>query len=390
MAEPDRPSDPIAAVIITDELLRRSPATPDYLREKQAMQDLAQQMADRPTEIIPRLVALAMELCDGISAGVSVLDHEINRFRWLGVQGALAAMQGVTVPRKNSPAGLCMDIGGPVLFAQPGRAFGWMQGNPLQVSELLMVPLQSKGAAPLGTLWVIARETGHFDSGHARAMSDLAAFAAIALRMIQAEERLSQALSVQETLADEMSHRVKNGFALTAGMVRLSARNAVSKEDLAATLQGRLHALAEAHALVRRRFDQMPWDGADFGEILTRILLPHDEGRSIVRGPLVSIGERAVTSVALLFHELAANAAKYGSLSVNQGAVQIEWEADERNMRLQWRETGGPTTKPPERQGNGAKIVNGTVQQLGGTIDYDWRPEGLTVRLRLPIASLDK
>jgi two-component sensor histidine kinase len=137
-------------------------------------------------------------------------------------------------------------------------------------------------------------------------------------------------------------------------------------------------------------FDQMPWDGADFGEILTRILLPHDEGRSIVRGPLVSIGERAVTSVALLFHELATNVAKYGSLSVNQGAVQIEWEADERNMRLQWRETGGPTTKPPERQGNGAKIVNGTVQQLGGTIDYDWRPEGLTVRLRLPIASLDK
>jgi two-component sensor histidine kinase len=223
-----------------------------------------------------------------------------------------------------------------------------------------------------------------------RAMSDLAAFAAIALRMIRAEERLSQALRVQETLADEMSHRVKNVFALTAGMVRLSARNAVSKEDLAATLQGRLHALAEAHALVRRRFDQMPWDGADFGEILTRILLPHDEGRSIVRGPLVSIGERAVTSVALLFHELATNVAKYGSLSVNQGAVQIEWEADERNMRLQWRETGGPTTKPLERQGNGAKIVNGTVQQLGGTIDYDWRPEGLTVRLRLPIASLDK
>ena len=254
MADPDHPPEPIAAVVITDELLRRPPANPDYLREKQAMQDLAQQMADRPTEIIPRLVALAMELCDGISAGVSVLDHEINRFRWLGVQGALAAMQGVTVPRKNSPAGLCMDIGGPVLFAQPGRAFGWMQGNPLQVSELLMVPLQSKGAAPLGTLWVIAKETGHFDSGHARAMSDLAAFAAIALRMIQAEERLSQALRVQETLADEMSHRVKNVFALTAGMVRLSARNAVSKEDLAATLQGRLHALAEAHALVRRRF----------------------------------------------------------------------------------------------------------------------------------------
>ena len=390
MAEPDHHSELIAAVVITDELLRRPPPDPDYLREKHAMQDLAQQMADRPTEIIPRLVALAMEICDGVSAGVSVLDPETNRFRWLGVQGALAAMQGVTVPRENSPAGLCLDIGGPVLFAQPGRAFGWMQGGVLPVSELLLVPLQSKGAAPLGALWVIAKEAGHFDSGHARAMGELATFAAIALRMIQSEKRLSQALRIQETLANEMNHRVKNVFALTEGMVRLSTHSAVSKEDLAATLMGRLHALAEAHALVGRRFDQMPWAGADFGGVLTRILLPHDEGRSIVRGPALSVGERAVTSVALLFHELATNAAKYGSLSVDQGAVEIEWEADERDMRLQWREAGGPITKPPERQGNGVKVVNGTIQQLGGTIDYDWRPQGLIARLRLPIASLGK
>jgi two-component sensor histidine kinase len=134
----------------------------------------------------------------------------------------------------------------------------------------------------------------------------------------------------------------------------------------------------------------MSWGGADFGEVLTRILLPHDEGRSIVRGPVLSVGERAVTSVALLFHELATNAAKYGSLSIDQGAVAIEWEADGKDMRLQWREAGGPVTKPPVKQGNGVKVVNGTVQQLGGTIDYNWRPEGLTVRLRLPIASLDR
>ena len=103
-------------------------------------------------------------------------------------------------------------------------------------------------------------------------------------------------------------------------------------------------------------------------------------------GPILS--DRAVTSVALLFHELATNAAKYGSLSVNQGAVEIEWEVDEKDIRLQWREAGGPTTEPPVKQGNGAKVVDGTTQQLGGTIDYDWRPEGLIARLRLPIASL--
>jgi two-component sensor histidine kinase len=388
MVDPDQPSEPIAAVVITDELLRRPPVKPDYLREKQAIQELAQQMADRPTEIIPRLVALTMEICDGVSAGVSVLDRDTNRFRWLGVQGALAAMQGVTVPRENSPAGLCMDIGGPLLMAQPGRAFGWMQGSALPVSELLLVPLQSKGATPLGALWVIAKEAGHFDSGHARSMSDLAAFAAIALRMIQAEERLSQALRIQETLADEMSHRVQNVFALAEGMVRLSTRSAENKEDLAAKLIGRLHALADAHALVRKRSDQMPWEQADIGELLTRILLPHDEGRSIIRGPTLSVSERAVNNLALLFHELATNAAKYGSLSVDQGAVEIEWNADDKDVRLQWREAGGPAIKPPLRQGNGVRLVNATIQQLGGAIEYDWRSEGLIARLRLPIAAL--
>src|ERR1700741_670265 len=124
MGASNDPSRPIAPVIITDELLRRPPANPDYLREKLAIQDLAHRMAEQPGEVIPRLVALAMEISDGASAGVSVLDSNTNRFRWLGVQGELAVMKGVTVPRDNSPAGICMDIGGPVLLTYPDRAFG--------------------------------------------------------------------------------------------------------------------------------------------------------------------------------------------------------------------------------------------------------------------------
>ena len=164
----------------------------------------------------------------------------------------------------------------------------------------------------------------------------------------------------------------------------------MSKEDLTAKLTGRLHALADAHALVRRRFDQMPWEGADFAEILARILLPHGEGRAVVRGPGLSVGQRATDSLALLFYELATNAAKYGSLSVEQGAVEVTWEAKENDVRLQWREAGGPITKPPGKHGFGVRLVNSATEQLGGKIEYNWRPEGLIARLRLPIASLGK
>ena len=389
MSAPDAPPKPIAPVIATDELLRRPPANPDYLREKLAIQDLAHRMADRPGEVVPRLVALAMEICDGASAGVSVLDSDTNRFRWLGVQGELAAMKGVTVPRDNSPAGICLDIGGPVLLTYPERTFGWMQGGGSPIPELLLVPLQAKDAAPLGALWVVGKGGGHFDSGHARSMGELAAFAAIALRMIQAEERLNDALKFQETLATEMSHRVKNLFALIENMMRLSARGAVNKEDLVTKFSGRLHALADASALVRRGLDHLPWDGADFAEIITRILRPHDEGRSVVRGPALSVGERATNSLALLFHELTTNAAKYGALSADQGAVEIQWDADEKDLHLQWREAGGPVIAPPDKQGYGTRLVNVTMQQLGGRIDYDWRPEGLIARMQLPISSLN-
>jgi HWE histidine kinase len=330
MGAPGDPPKPIAPVIITDELLRRSPANPDYLREKLAIQDLAHRMAERPGEVIPRLVAVAMEICDGASAGVSVLDPDTNRFRWLGVQGELAAMKGVTVPRDNSPAGICMDIGGPVLLAYPERTFGWMQGGSPAIPELLLVPLQAKDAAPLGALWVVGKRGGHFDSGHARSISELAAFAAIALRMIQTEERLNDALKTQETLATEMSHRVKNLFALVESIMRLSARGAANKEDFVAKFTARLHALADANALVRRDFDHLPWDGAYFAEIITRILRPHHEGRSVVRGPALSVGERATNSLALLFHELVTNATKYGALSVDQGTVEIELQAGKR------------------------------------------------------------
>ena len=94
-----------------------------------------------------------------------------------------------------------MDIGAPVLLAYPERAFGWMQGGSPPIPELLLVPLQAKDAAPLGALWVVGKSGGHFDSGHARSIGELAAFAAVALRMIQTEERLNDALKTQETLA---------------------------------------------------------------------------------------------------------------------------------------------------------------------------------------------
>jgi two-component sensor histidine kinase len=91
----------------------------------------------------------------------------------------------------------------------------------------------------------------------------------------------------------------------------------------------------------------------------------------------------------VVFRELATNASKYGALSVDDGAVAVEWTIDEKDISLSWQEAGGPASKPPPKYGYGTRLVAATVQDLGGRIDYDWRSDGLAVRLLLPLASLD-
>jgi len=193
----------VAAVFITDELARRKPRKTDYRREKLALQDLAARMADQPEEILPRFVDLGMEMTGGISAGLSLYEENPapGVFRWQYLCGVLAPFNGATTPRDFSPCGITLDRNAPVLSVHPERVYSWIADANITVPEVLLVPLYLGGTDPLGTLWIVSEKEGHFDSGHARVMTELAAFVGIALRMQQSEQRLQQALLEQETLA---------------------------------------------------------------------------------------------------------------------------------------------------------------------------------------------
>jgi two-component sensor histidine kinase len=379
----------IAEIDITDELRRRSPPDPDYLREKLAIQDLAGRMSSAPNEVLPCLVELAMQICGANSAGVSILEAEAEQFRWFVPTGILSIFEGATTPRNVSPSGVCLDAGGPVLMARPERVYDWIRDAGITVPEVLLVPLMVKGSNPIGTLWIVADAAHHFDSGHARIMTELAGFAGIALRMIRTEARLTHALQQQQTLTKEMDHRVKNLFAIIDSMVRMTARSSNTKEELADRLSGRLHALASANALVRRSLaNGDATEGADLGELIRRVMRPYDHAAAIVEGPLVSLGEQSTNSLALAFHELATNAAKYGALNSAFGSVSVRWSVDDGTLDLTWSETGGPPTHGAAEPGFGLTLVATTIRRIDGEIEYDWRPQGLVARIRLPSASL--
>jgi len=204
----------------------------------------------------------------------------------------------------------------------------------------------------------------------------------------------------QNLLLREMSHRVKNLFAVTCGLVTLSARSARTPADMAEAVRERLGALARAHGLTRPGLingDGKPCQNTSLHALVQTILAPYvdpehfeDHGFFLITGPCLPISGNAVTSIALIMHELATNAAKYGALSSHGGHVRIDWSVKRDELLLTWKEHGGPSLDgPAENEGFGNSLVRRLVTgQFGGKLSYDWNPEGLIIRLSMPVKHL--
>lgn len=394
----------VADVFITDAFARRPVRPADHQLEKHALQDLAARMLDHPEEVLPRFVEQAMAVTGGSSAGLSLYeaDPAPGVFRWHAVCGEFARFDGATTPRDNSPCGMTLDCAGPVLARHPERLYDWIAAAGLVVPEVLLVPFYLGGPDPLGTLWIVGEDAGHFDQGHARAATELAGFVGTALRMQRDREQLSRALERQEMLAREMSHRVTNLFAVTDGMIRFGAKSARDKDDLARTLSGRLRALAAAHALACRTFDASGAEtillAPDLVALVRAVVVaPYQEEdagdeppRVVLDGPVVALGRHAANGLALVLHELATNASKYGALATGAGRVLLRWQMEEDELVLRWQESGGPpVTAAPAREGFGGRLLHGTVvRQLGGALERSWTRDGLCATIAIPADKL--
>jgi two-component sensor histidine kinase len=395
-AEAVPPSD----LYITLELHRRTPKATDYLAEKMALQDIAAQMVDDPEQVLSRLVERAMRMTGAASAGISAFEAQEGTagiFRWRDLKGELARFVGATTPRDYSPCGVCLDRFEPTLTRRPERHYSWIAEAGVVCPEVLLVPLYVARGEPLGTLWIVSEEEGYFDSGHARIMRELASFTGIALAMLRDQQRLQDAVMQQELLTAEMSHRVKNLFSIVDMMIRASEKSATSPAGMAKSLSGRLHALAAAHALVLRSFGigvgQPPQPGASLNDLILSILKPYDlsnTARFVVEGPEIGLADQAITGLALVFHEFATNAAKYGALVHDDGRVSVSWRQEGESLALQWRETDGPPiAAEPAQHGFGSTLARNTVvRQLGGAFSLNWRKEGLVAEFTLPLAKL--
>jgi len=203
------------------------------------------------------------------------------------------------------------------------------------------------------------------------------------------------ALEEREVISQELSHRIKNIFAVIAGLVTFSARGRPEFAGIAADLRDRITALGRAHDFVRpHSAGSQPVQRQDsLKGLLGELFAPYQErdtARVEIEGDDVTIDDRSATPLALLFHELATNASKYGALSVPDGTVRVSSMQDGDATVLRWIERGGPPLVAPARSaGFGTQLIElSAVRQLGGSVERDWRPDGLRVTIRVPRAAL--
>ena len=199
----------------------------------------------------------------------------------------------------------------------------------------------------------------------------------------------------QRLLAREADHRVKNIFANVHSMINLSARSAKSPKDMAQALRGRLDALLRAKDLVRPGImgTEHESEQTTMDALVRTVLQPYENGspdRIVLNGPDVPVGAKAVTGLALVLHESATNAVKYGALSRPDGSIHVTWDASGDALRLDWDEIGGPEINlRPQARGFGSILAERSVTgELGGRIEHDWRRNGLRLKLSIPLERL--
>lgn len=204
-----------------------------------------------------------------------------------------------------------------------------------------------------------------------------------------------QGEKLQRLLFNELNHRVKNTLAMIQAIANQSLLRAANPGDFVTSFNGRIQALARAHELlVQEKMTGADVAGADVAGVLReQVLLGEVEGaRIFCSGPAVKLDPQVAIQLALVLHELATNARKYGALSVSAGRLSINWAMDietGRRLHLEWKESGVPNMTAPVSHGFGSVLIHRTLQANGGEVSIHYGADGLICKIDLPLPAED-
>lgn len=200
----------------------------------------------------------------------------------------------------------------------------------------------------------------------------------------ETSEERRRAGEQQKLLIAELNHRVRNILALIRALMAQTKREGGTIDEVVDTLENRVKALASAHDLLTAE-NWVPAPLRDLLAIEFGAYMSDGDARVRFTGPQVAITPQAVPIVALVVHEMATNAAKYGALS-DSGTIAIDWKLDDAGtLLLDWRESGGPIVKAPTRRGFGTTVIRDSIpHELGGESNIEYKTAGLRARFEIP------
>ena len=191
-------------------------------------------------------------------------------------------------------------------------------------------------------------------------------------------------------LLDELNHRTQNTLATVLAIAKQTLRSAPDEAAVDVFL-GRILALAKGHSLLGRT----NWNEVGLQDVLDQVLQPFGSldraaARFMVQGDDVRLQPKMALTLAMVFHELATNAAKHGALAEAAGQIDITWQLEPtlhgKQMRLRWQESGGPLVTPPGRKGFGSRLIERDLaQELDGEVRLDYDPAGVVCRIVMPL-----
>jgi two-component system, chemotaxis family, CheB/CheR fusion protein len=208
----------------------------------------------------------------------------------------------------------------------------------------------------------------------------------VVITFVDITER-KRAEELQKLLTAELQHRTNNLLAVVQSVAGQSLSGEHSLDRAREAFTARLHALANANALLT----QSNWRGAPLKDVITRELASF-VSRATIAGPPLVLNVNATQGFALVIHELATNAAKYGALSTPVGEVAIQWsveeKGDEPRFSFSWRESGGPQVTPPTRKGFGTTLLNSAIGGADAEPKIEYNSKGVHYTLQAPLFAI--
>ena len=355
--------------------------------------------------------------------GRVIRDHDGSVLRYAGVDIDIterksaeeAALRLVSIVKSSDDAILSKDLDGIITSWNAGaiRLFGYAPEEIIGKPVTVLIPEDRQDEEP-GIIDRIRRgqRVDHYETVRKRKDGSLVEISLTVSPIKDATGRVIGASKIARDIAErrgseelerlllrEMNHRIKNLFSLASGVVTLSAHSANTTRELAELIRERLGALSRAHALT---LPEITGTGTKversttLSALVRTVLSPYvsetsdSKGGMVISGPEVLVGAKAASNFALLLYEFATNAAKYGALSCAVGRVEVHWVVEGGELRLTWRERGGPVVvHAPDFQGFGSRLAERIMANaFRGKISRDWIRDGLTIHLSMPIENL--